>query len=402
MTRAILDSQANAFPPLMVFAPAATGVALGDFMMGKIIFFRQETPNPENLTQNYFSLYAADTWKATPKLSVNYGVRWNPFFPMSFKSGKVYNFSLANFNAGTHSTVIPSAPAGFTYPGDPGFNGKSGMDRRLAHFEPRIGIAWDPFGDGKMSVRAGGSLAYDFMRMDIHQNTASAAPFGLTCIGNVVSLDDPYGGGGPNPPCGGVNLFPYNFDPKSPTYPSAALFQTFFPIPPDLKTTVQYSWNLGIQRQVTQKWFVSATYIGTQLAHTWSAIDLNPGQFIGNVCTGAPGQVEFGPPGTINCSSSNNLNLRRRLFLQSPGTSSDIGDLFQLYDGGTQSYHGLLVDSTLRLSKSFTLIGNYTWSHCIGLPVTQLTNGGNAILHGPYQNNGPNNPASGLWRLHGV
>ena len=127
-------------------------------------------------------LYANDTWKVTPKLTLNYGVRWNPFIPMQFKQGDDYNFSLTNFYANVRSTKIPTAPPGFVYPGDPGFNGKAGMNNGLNHFEPRLGIAWDPFGDGKTAIRAGAGLAYDFIREDIHENTSSVLPFRATIL----------------------------------------------------------------------------------------------------------------------------------------------------------------------------------------------------------------------------
>src|SRR2546426_965653 len=79
-------------------------------------------------------------------------------------------------------------------------------------------------------------------------------------------------------------------------------YQGFYPIPPDLRTTEQFSWNLGIQRQVTPSLFTSATYVGTHLIHTWSNIDLNPARFIaGNCAAGQFGLTAAGP-----CSTASN------------------------------------------------------------------------------------------------
>jgi hypothetical protein len=395
VNRGLLFTRSNAWSPgVMIFTGAipnfgaipglgtpivGTGAAITDFLTGRITSLHQANPNPENLTQNYLAAYLQDTWKATRKLTVNFGLRWAPFMPMHFTEGDVYTFNLDNFYKGIQSKVIPSAPPGFTYPGDPGFHGKSGMESRWKNLEPRVGIAWDPAGDGKTAIRLGGGIALDFIRMDLHENTSSVAPFRLTVTPAVVSLDNPFPAGSP---------FPYNYDAANPSFPSEPSFQGFFPIPPDLKTTEQYSWNLGIQRQVSPSLFLSAAYVGSHLIHTWSAIDLNPGLFIpGNCVTGQYGLNTPGP-----CTQSNNINQRRLLLLTNPNASkvNTLGSMEQLDDGGTQRYNGLLLSGRLRLGQRVNLDGNYTWSHCTGLPITTLTNLGAANPHGPYQNNGPN------------
>ncbi len=120
-------------------------------------------------------------------------------------------------------------------------------------------------------------------------------------------------------------------------FPTSIPYQGFYPIPPDLRTTEQYSWNLGIQRQVTPSLFTSATYVGTHLIHTWSHIDLNPAQFIaGNCAEGQYGLTAAGP-----CSTSSNINQRRIL------NNPLIGSVTQTDDGGTQSYNGLLLSATM-------------------------------------------------------
>ena len=387
--RALLNSNSYAWAPgVMIFAGLpfvgqaggnpflGTGAGITDFLTGKITQLHQANPNPEYLTQNYFGLYVQDTWKASRKLTLNYGLRWNPFFPMQFKQSDVSNFSLAGFYAGTKSKMIPSAPPGFSFPGDPGFNGRSGMDKKWGNVEPRIGIAWDPTGDGKTAIRAGAGIAYDFIRMDVHLNTSSAGPFRQTVITSAgLNLDNPFPGGDP---------FPYSFDPKNPAFPTTP-YQGFFSIPPDVKTTQQYSWNLGIQRQITPALFASATYVGTQLIHTWSAIDLNPGQFIqGNCVAGQYGLSAAGP-----CTQSGNVNNRRLLELNNPSAGNILGPINQLDDGGTQRYNGVLFNTRWQMGANFSLAGNYTWSHCTGLPITTIGNLNATYPHQPFQNNGP-------------
>src|SRR5215470_9583254 len=254
---------------------SVTGLGVADFFLGNVSQLRQANPNPLNLNQNFFGVYGQDTWKLNPKLTLTYGLRWEPFFPMSFPQGDVYNFSLAKFYGNQRSTVIPNAPPGFSYPGDPGFNGKSGIEPNYKNFDPRVGLAWDPAGDGKMAIRVGGGIAHDFIEQDLHLNTSSVSPFRLTVIQTGVNLDNPwatYPGGNP---------FPYSYNKNTPYF---APYGSYLPVPPDMKTHTQYSWNFAIQHQATSNLFVSANYVGTHIIHIWNAIELNPAQFITGTC----------------------------------------------------------------------------------------------------------------------
>jgi hypothetical protein len=372
--RSILWTLSNATANAVItINGAATGAGLADFLLGQVSQFRQANPNPINLHQNFFGLYGQDTWKLTPKLTMTYGVRWEPFFAMQFNHSDVYSFSLARFYAGQSSTVIPNAPPGFTYPGDPGFNGKAGMSNNYKNIDPRLALAWDPSGDGKMAIRAGAGIAHDFIRQDLHQNTSTVSPFRLTVVNTSVSLDDPwrtYPGGNP---------FPYNYDKNNPLFPP---YGSYLPIPTDMKTTTQYSWNFGVQRQVTPDLFLAATYVGTHIIHIQNAQELNPAQYIpGNCVAGQYGLVAPGP-----CSTAGNVNQRRILNLLNPQVR--LGYLTSYDSGGTQSYNGMLLNAGWRRGRNLNFNANYTWSHCIGLDVITLLNPGQNHVHQPYQNNG--------------
>ncbi len=360
-TRANNNLLAQAFADGQFQFGTTSGSTMSDFLLGRVSSLRQANPNPLNFRQNFFALYAQDTWKITPRLTVNYGLNWAPFIPGFFPQGDTYNFNIAGFLAGTRSTVIPGAPPGFTYPGDPGFQGDSGINSHWKNFDPRVGIAYDPLGDGKTVVRLGAGIAHDFMTPNMMINNESAAPFRLTVISSGVSLDNPYPGGDP---------FPYNYNKNSPLFPA---FGTYLPVPPNLNTTVQYSWNLGLQRQINQAWFASATYLGNHIAHIWNAVELNPGENV---------------PGVT--PSAANLNSRRALNVDVPGTQ--LGNITQYDDGGTQGYNGLLLNSTWRLKNNVSVNANYTWSHCIGLPLITLLNPGANYIHDGFgQNSGPVN-----------
>ncbi|HJT89793.1 MAG TPA: carboxypeptidase-like regulatory domain-containing protein [Bryobacteraceae bacterium] len=353
---------------------SVTGSSMADFLLGDVSQLRQANPNPLNVRQNFFAVYAQDTWKVNPRLTLNYGLNWAPFLAATFPQGDTYNFNLARFYAGQRSTVIPNAPPGLTYPGDPGFHDNSGINSHWRNFDPRVGIAWDPFGDGKTAIRAGAGIAHDFVTHNQVINNESASPFRLTVISLGVKLDDPYAtypGGDP---------FPYNYNKSNPVF---APYGTYLPVPPNLNTQAQYSWNFGGQRQITPNWFVSATYLGTHIIHVWNAVELNPAQFIPGNC--AAGQYGLRAPGP--CTTSSNVNQRRLLNFSSPGTQ--LGYVTQYDDGGTQSYNGLLLATNWRMSGNVNLNFNYTWSHCVGLPLITLLNPGANYIHQAYQNIGP-------------
>ncbi len=356
------------------FTGGVTGNSMSDFILGRVGQVRQASPNPVMVTQNFAGAYLQDTWKRGG-VTLNYGVRWEPFFPMVFPDGDVYNFSLERFYAGQHSTAIPNAPPGFTYPGDAGFAGKSGIEKRLNNWDPRIGLAWDVNGDGRTAVRLGAGIAHDYIKQDLHKNTSSVSPFRLTVLQFNTSLENPWAGYGFNP-------FPYTYNPDSPVF---APYGSYLPVPPDMSTTTQYSWNAGLQRQITNRWFASATYVGTRIVNQMTAVELNPALNMGfGPCTL---RTVSGPLSYPVCTTAANLDQRRVLNLANPTVS--LGYLTAYDASGTQSYNGLLLSSRVELGSNLNFNANYTLSECEGLPYIGLLNPGDNYVHQPFQNNGP-------------
>ena len=76
---------------------------------------------PPDITQHYFGLYAQDTWRLSPSMTLNYGLRWEPWFPQQHQNLAVYTFSRRAVQGRPASKMFPQAPPGFTYPGDEGF-----------------------------------------------------------------------------------------------------------------------------------------------------------------------------------------------------------------------------------------------------------------------------------------
>jgi hypothetical protein len=117
------------------------------------------------------------------------------------------------FVPGRKSTVSPNAPEGLLFPGDEGIpSGIATIDWN--NIAPRLGIAWDPNGDGRMSVRAGAGIFYGSISGNEWNTTADNQPFTVRqSFPTVYTLSDPYR----NLP-GGVGPFPFTYDPASPRF----------------------------------------------------------------------------------------------------------------------------------------------------------------------------------------
>jgi hypothetical protein len=349
--------------------PAATGLGMSDFMLGQIGSLTQGAPNTVFTTKLGWGLYGQDTWKLSRRLTVNLGLRWEPFLPQRLNNGAVYNFSWDKFNAGVRSTVFSKAPVGLSYAGDPGFQGYTGANNRYNQFAPRIGLAFDPHGDGKTSIRASAGISYDFPNIQIMSTPATAPPFGNSLSG----LPGPFNFADPWATYPGGNPFPAPFGANAPFIQGG----NFVAQQPDAKATTVYSWNFGVQRQIGNGGLVSATYMGTQTNHLWVSLQLNPAQII-------PGTLGTCPAGVVTgCNSTSNTNQRRIASLAKPSEGQYLGFVDQFESGGNANYHGLLLSAQKRY-RYITLNGNYTWSHCIGDVTIGSLVGGNG---GTYMDN---------------
>jgi len=375
------DSVANAWSVGgYTFTGQFTGNALADFFAGRIGQHRQASENPVKVTQPVAAAYAQDTWKID-RVTLNYGLVWNPFLPMNFYEADVYNFSLDAFNKGIRSTVMKNAPPGFSYPGDAGFEGKSGVKSHYRELDPRVGFAWDVNGDGRTAIRGGAGMGHDYIHHYVHLNTSSVSPFRLTVnLPPGSSLDNPwaaYPGGNP---------FPYRFDPNNPAFP---VYTSFLPLPADLQPTTQYSWDAGIQRQLTRRWFASATYLGTKITHQLNAEEQNPALNLGfGPCTLYDATIGADRAYPV-CTTAANRDQRRVLNLANRGVA--LGYLTQYTDVGYQNYSGMLLTSRFDLGTLVNVNANYTLSKCVTVsPIGAVLNVGANHVHQPFQNNGAN------------
>ena len=346
-----------------------TGLALADYMTNKVFTYRQATPFLLDATQKNFGLYAQDTWRVSDKITANYGVRWEPWFPQQHQNNAIYNFSTAAFQAGQISKVYTDGLPGFTYPGDSGFPGKAGMNANWMNLQPRVGVSWDPNGDGKTSVRAGYGLNGDFISGQFFFDASQAWPFGYEEFLQspaVGTMEDPWGSiGRPNP-------YPAKLGVGLPKAPNV----NYIEVPPDLKGTRVHTWNAGVQRQLSDSMAVSATYLGNRMLHVWGDVSGNASLLPSNPTGPCTLKATTGTQTFANCSTAPG-NLRREISQANPAIGSYIGNLDWVTDQGWQRYHGVLLSVQKRAANGLSGTGNYTWSTCEGN--VQSNSGGNPL-----------------------
>jgi outer membrane receptor protein involved in Fe transport len=133
------------------FTGQLTGSGLSDFLLGRVGRLEHGGAAIMPMNEWYLGTYVQDTWRATSRVTINAGVRWEPYFGANVLNGAVYNFSLDNFRKGTKTTVFKNAPAGLIYPGDAGFPpGTTGLNKQWWNLSPRVGAAWDVNGNGRI------------------------------------------------------------------------------------------------------------------------------------------------------------------------------------------------------------------------------------------------------------
>ena len=184
------------------FTGQVLGLGMADFLTGNVSTWSQSNPVHHDNAQWFYANYATDTWKATQKLTVNYGLRWEPFFPVEWSDGTAYRLDLDAWRKGIKTSKFINAPAGLFFPGDPGVNDRSAQFVQWKSFSPRLGLAWDVNGDGRTSVRAAYGLFYDFTPMAMQIGTNNAPPYQPRISISNVKLDDPWAtwpGGNPFP-----------------------------------------------------------------------------------------------------------------------------------------------------------------------------------------------------------
>jgi hypothetical protein len=353
---------------------------LTDFLSNNASHFEAGLPStatPREFRQTLFEGYVQDDWRFRPNLTVNLGLRYEMVTVLKDTQGKITNL-LNISDPGPQCGVQYTAPAFASIPGGACTSvGPYYSNPTKLNFEPRVGFAWDPFRDGKTSVRGGFGI-YDVLPLAgyflLQQN--QAAPFFI-----FASVDAP--ASGPNPLAGqffagGQNLLT---NPPPGVQPGK-LSASYIEQNPHRNYVEQ--WNLNVQRQLFPNLSLTVGYVGSHGVHMLMRGD------DGNMTTPTltPAGYMFG----------------------GPKVNQSLGIIRYLLWGSDSFYHALNVNVDKKLAHGFQLQAAYTWSKSIDddsstIAGDSFSNGLNSLfyaaprsLRGPSDFNiGQSLTVNGLW-----
>jgi hypothetical protein len=235
----------NAIANLLLGAPVTFYQGLGDFGRDVSVWSG--------------AAYLQDEWRATPRLTLNYGLRYERINPFTEVDGR-----LNGFIPGVQSTVRPDAPLGLVFPGDPGIG--RGIADSVHAFMPRVGAAWDPTGTGVWSLRAAYGLFYD--QFQNGAGTTSQIAISSTPWAQFVQ----FSGAGLN--------FQNPFLGRPATSPDTFVRpSTLFALDPDIKPPRVHNWNASVQRSLLNRYVVELRYVGARGTHLPRNVEANPAVF---------------------------------------------------------------------------------------------------------------------------
>jgi hypothetical protein len=277
-----------------VFNGTVTGVDFADYLLGATSpqgGYSQAALQLLDSRTRYGGAYAQDSWKATPDLTLNFGLRWEVSMPWYDTQGKIQTWV-----KGEQSVVFPNSPVGLVYPGDPGIP-KTLAPTRYDNFGPRLGIAYSPSfsdgvlgkifgGPGKSSIRASFGEYYTSVEdLNLFYEVADA-PFGLYWSSPTpVDFSEPFRNrqNGLGATGGEGQRFPFTIPtPGSPANKTLSFAgyepMSYFP-GYNIHNKLPYAehFNFSIQRELTRSTVLTLSYVGTAGHRLISQEEANPG-----------------------------------------------------------------------------------------------------------------------------
>jgi Carboxypeptidase regulatory-like domain len=339
----------------ITFTGSRTGNALADFMIGASDTATMEFGIADHAPRGYtYQFFGQDSWKLHPRITLDYGLRYEPFTTWDQKGRRH-----TTFVPGVQSQVYPDAPAGILFPGDPGVP-KTLTYPDLNNFAPRIGAAWDVAGDAQTVIRGGYGLFYQ--QLNSETTHAAEAPWRGSIQLLQGRVEDPFGSLGQTEPASGATPGRFGCAPIA-QYPGLAC--SLFPLPfrmvytdQHLRTPYQHHMSASLQRQITPNMAVEAAYVGRigrkLIGHNF----FNAAPFINSPRTGLPPSLQ---------------NIQERV-PYSPGiisaASRVLGNFFR------SEYHSLQLRLERRLANGFSVTGSYVYSKSL----TDQPQGGTGLI----------------------
>jgi hypothetical protein len=331
----------------------ASGNSFADFYTGYESSFYQDNGRKFYLRENRPSLYLQDDWKVAKKLTINLGLRWDPWLPPTDLNNTLVGFNLAN--PSFQSTIAPGAPKGLMFNGDPGMS-SSVYNNNYKDFAPRAGFAYNVRGNGKTVVRGAYGIFYGFPEGLLYQRTDAMQPVDLYLnIPNPPQWDNIYA----NYP--GGNPFPRGHIASS----SFASYKFLTPLAggvlnPAAKVEYTQDYNLTIEQELGRNFAMSVAYIGDHAEHIMGSRQFNPAVY------------------TPNAGDTTGNENARRMY---PGLGAvELADSYEY-----EMTNSLQFNVTRRVSHGLTLLSNIVWIKTIDN--TSSATEGNSGPPNPYNLN---------------
>ena len=307
--------------------------SLSDFLAGNVgSGFQYFGDSTRHTFENNFGFYLQDGYRITPRLTVNYGLRWDYFGVVGEKKNQLSNIT----------SISPAAATGtftLTQVGQPGLSKLYNPDKK--DFAPRVSIAWDVTGKGKAVVRAGYGLFFDAFSQDMVLGHLPYAPFfdpgpAYNNIGPAAILSTGAVGG--------------TIGSGSPVYAPATTC-TFecdaFGFDRNIKMPYMENYNLNVQLQIASKGVVQLGYVGSQGHRLWRFFDLS------QPSTAAINAAD------VACNCINDFGSAAR-----PLAGNPYGAFYVLQENssGKSNYNSLQTSFRVNGWHGVTSIANYVWS----------------------------------------
>lgn len=337
---AVERTQDNTSAPLFI-GGVFTFNSLGNFLAGKPTLIQAPVPGQNDaagyLREMFFTPYFEDSWKVSPKLTLNLGLRYEP----AINPGEVNHRmeALVNTPLGINGRIVPGPYAFQTVPH------AFARNPSLLNFDPRIGFAFDPYADHKTVIRGGFGIFHDVIE------ARSILP--------GYWLNPPYAIGAVSNPTYGPN----------PVVASSPISQAQGIAYQSSSTPTISQYNLNIQREILPNTIMTIGYVGSQGRHLFVMNDLNPPVNTGTAQNPILGTAPAHPctspgvPAGCNDAAIGHVRLQPTGVDAIPGNFlSNLSYLLNRYPGANSDYNSLQTSLTRRFSNNLQFQASYTYS----------------------------------------
>jgi hypothetical protein len=254
-----------------------------NYLLGLPDEFGEGSAQVERVRNTGVYLFAQDSWKVKPNLTLNYGLRWELNTPITDIAHHVQTF-----RPGQTSSVYPCQdtlntdctaqnPIGLVFPGDTGIPPALTQTYYKA-IAPRIGIAWSPGKSGKTSIRAGFGLFYNPVEQLVLEQFGAEPPFGGSIFLAETQFNTPF----VSQDGGTTFLNPFNgvITPKPGVAQDWATFEPielFGDFQPHMRSQYSDQYNFTVQRELPRQMKLEVGYVGSQGHRLLATHDINYG-----------------------------------------------------------------------------------------------------------------------------